>query len=311
MKTAPCGPPAASVGSLHRLRTRGMQPRPSWAAAGCRRDMHYVHGSPAGPMARARSPCRAWYCCNPPAGPGRLQGHAVPAPALAPHHPSRPEVSQPGASGGRAGSELALLLAGLGSRAGSRRCSPYRHLPAGGAPSDRLPAVGGYVLNPYTHIHTHTHARPPLLTAGGHALAGQGVGCAPSQAAALPASCFAVSAVSYLLNRLESARAYSIPHGAAPSDPRFPPVLPSLLLLSCADFNLSKLMEDNVVMSSMAATNPRWLVRRCLAAPAGEKWRIGGCRLGLAACGHRCTSHPRPRRTSTPLAAGPRARPSP
>ena len=32
-----------------------------------------------------------------------------------------------------------------------------------------------------------------------------------------------------------------------------------------ADFNLSKLMEENSVMSSMAATNPRWLAPEILA----------------------------------------------
>ena len=31
------------------------------------------------------------------------------------------------------------------------------------------------------------------------------------------------------------------------------------------DFNLSKLMEENSVMSSMAATNPRWLAPEILA----------------------------------------------
>jgi serine/threonine protein kinase len=40
-----------------------------------------------------------------------------------------------------------------------------------------------------------------------------------------------------------------------------------LILLSSfsADFNLSKLMEENSVMSSMAATNPRWLAPEILA----------------------------------------------
>lgn len=32
-----------------------------------------------------------------------------------------------------------------------------------------------------------------------------------------------------------------------------------------SDFNLSKLMEENSVMSSMAATNPRWLAPEILA----------------------------------------------
>lgn len=34
----------------------------------------------------------------------------------------------------------------------------------------------------------------------------------------------------------------------SPTHPSIPP-----------DFNLSKIMEDNAVMSSVAATNPRWL----------------------------------------------------
>ena len=42
-----------------------------------------------------------------------------------------------------------------------------------------------------------------------------------------------------------------------------PPLAPSLptpiLPPPKSDFNLSKIMEDNAVMSSVAATNPRWL----------------------------------------------------
>ena len=36
------------------------------------------------------------------------------------------------------------------------------------------------------------------------------------------------------------------------------------------DFNLSKLMEENSVMSSMAATNPRWLAPEVLSGQPGQ-----------------------------------------
>ena len=62
----------------------------------------------------------------------------------------------------------------------------------------------------------------------------------------------------------------------APQHAHVPPIIhrdlksPNLLVdkhwrVKVSDFNLSKMLEDNVVMSSMAATNPRWLAPEILA----------------------------------------------
>ena len=142
---------------------------------------------------------------------------------------------------------------------------------------------------PWRAQHTRArHSQPPLSPtppppppavpqpAGGQALARQGVRCARTHArthhmhAASPgrhresAAARQGRCAGMCVHRQAVWPAVWMPlpcrplPPSPPANPPSPPARPS----PCADFNLSKIMEENSVMSSLAATNPRWACGR-------------------------------------------------
>lgn len=76
--------------------------------------------------------------------------------------------------------------------------------------------------------------------------------------------CFRPAGLQRLCCSSVEVQASSAPHSLLPATFHCRPTTLSLTLQVC-DFNLSRVMEESVVLSSMVASNPRWLAPEILA----------------------------------------------